>query len=108
MQMITQDQINDIVDIIVKNVGPEKVILFGSYAYGEPREDSDLDILVIKDTNDDRFRRTREIRKYLRGIKIPIDILVYTKAEVEEWKDTKSAFITQIMRNGRVLYSLDY
>lgn len=34
--MITQDQINDIVDIIVKNVGPEKVILFGSYAYGQP------------------------------------------------------------------------
>jgi len=64
--MITQDQINDVVDIIVKNVNPEKVILFGSYAYGEPQEDSDIDILVIKDTN--------------------------------------SAFITQIIQNGRVLH----
>ena len=102
--MITQDQINDVVDIIVKNTNPDKVILFGSYAYGKPQEDSDLDILVIKDTDSDRYRRTREIRKYLRGIRIPIDVVVYTNAEVEEWKDTKSAFITQIMQDGRVLY----
>jgi len=102
--MITEDQINHIVDIIVKNVNPEKIILFGSYAYGEPHKDSDLDILVIKDTDDDRYRRTREIRRHLRGTKIPIDIVVYTKAEVEEWKHTKSAFITQVMQKGKVLY----
>lgn len=102
--MITQNQIKEVVDIIVKNVNPEKVILFGSYAYGEPQEDSDLDILVIKDTDDDRYRRTREIRRYLRGTKIPIDVVVYTKEEVEEWRETKSAFITQVIRNGKVLY----
>ena len=102
--MVSQDEINDVVDIIVKNSKPEKVILFGSYAYGEPNEDSDVDLLVIKDTNTDRYHRTRELRKHLRGIKIPIDIIVYTKSEVEEWKDTETAFITQIMRNGRVLY----
>lgn len=102
--MITQSQINDVVDIIVKNINPDKVILFGSYAYGQPQEDSDLDILVIKDTDSDRYKRTREIKKYLRGIKIPIDVVVYTKAEIEEWKDTKSAFITQILQDGRVLY----
>lgn len=102
--MITKDQIDDVVDTIVKNVKPEKVILFGSYAYGKPQDDSDLDILVIKNTETDRYSRTREIRKYLRGKKIPIDILVYTNAEVEDWKDTKEAFITQILENGRVVY----
>ena len=102
--MITQDQINYVLDIIVKNATPEKVILFGSYAYGQPQEDSDLDILVIKDTDVDRYSRAREIRKHLRGIRIPIDVIVYTKEEVEEWKDTNSAFITQIIKNGRVLY----
>lgn len=102
--VITQDQINDIVNIIVKNINPEKVILFGSYAYGEPKEDSDLDLLIIKDTDDDKYRRTREIRKFLRGTKIPIDVVVYTKAEIEDWKDTKSAFITQVIQNGRILY----
>lgn len=102
--MITQDQINDVVDIIVKEVNPDKVILFGSYANGEAQEDSDLDILIIKDLDRDRYKRTREIRKLLRGTMIPIDVVIYTNAEVEEWKDTKSAFITQIMQNGRVLY----
>ena len=102
--MITQDQMDNIVEIIVKSVNPEKVILFGSYACGNPNEDSDLDLLVIKDTDVDRFKRSREIRKYLRGAKIPIDLVVYTRAEVEEWKDTQSAFITQVMQTGRVLY----
>jgi hypothetical protein len=51
-----------------------------------------------------RVQRGREIRKYLRGTGIPIDLLVYTPQEVEEWRDTKGAFITQIIDQGRVLY----
>ncbi len=102
--MITDNEINQIVNTIVDNVNPDKVVLFGSYAYGEPDKDSDLDIVVIKDTEDDRRNRARKIRKHLRGIKIPIDIVVYTNAEVEEWRNTKSAFITQVMQNGRILY----
>jgi hypothetical protein len=61
-------------------------------------------MLIIKDTDDARNKRVREIKKYLRGVKIPIDIVVYINAEVEEWKDTHSAFITQVMQKGRVLY----
>jgi hypothetical protein len=61
-------------------------------------------MLIIKDTDDARNKRAREIRKYLRGIKIPIDIVVYTNAEVEACKDTQSAFITQVMQKGRELY----
>jgi predicted nucleotidyltransferase len=57
--LITKDQINQIVATIVKSVHPDKVILFGSYANGNPGEDSDLDLLVIKDMP--------QIRKYLRG-----------------------------------------
>lgn len=102
--MITQDQINNVVDIIVKNVNPEKIILFGSYAYGEPHKDSDLDMLIIKDTDEAKNKRAREIRKHSRGIKIPLDIVVYTSAEVEKWKDTPSAFITKVMQEGRVLH----
>jgi len=102
--MITQDQINNVVDIIVKNVNPEKIILFGSYAYGEPHKDSDLDMLIIKDTDEAKNKRAREIRKHSRGIKIPLDIVVYTSAEVEKWKDTPSAFIIKVMQEGRVLY----
>lgn len=102
--LITQEQINTVVNRIVESAKPEKVIIFGSYAYGQPDENSDLDILVIKNTNTPQFQRTREIRKHLRGLAIPIDIVVYTPQEINEWKDTQAAFITQIVKYGKVIY----
>lgn len=65
--MISRKKINEIIKIIVVNVKPERVILFGSYAEDVPNEDSDLDILVVNNTSIPRHRRSREIRKYLRG-----------------------------------------
>jgi uncharacterized protein len=102
--MITKEQIDKVVNIIVSCVNPDKVILFGSYAYGKPTEDSDLDILVVKEMNLDRHKRSREIKKFLRGIKIPIDLIVYSKDEIQSWSNTEAAFITQIVKNGKVLY----
>lgn len=102
--MITKEQIDQVIEVIVQNVHPDKVILFGSYANGNPREDSDLDLLVIKDMPQKRHQRGREIRKYLRGTGIPIDLLVYTPQEVAEWRDTKAAFITQIIAQGQVVH----
>jgi hypothetical protein len=51
-----------------------------------------------------RYKRSREVKKHLRGMKIPIDVIVYTKKEVKEWKDTKTAFISQAIKQGKVLY----
>ena len=102
--MITHEQIDELVERIVKNVNPKKIILFGSYAYGEPNNDSDIDLLIVKDTDEPRFKRDRKIRKYLRGMKIPIDLIIYTEQEIEEWKHTKAAFINHILEKGKVLY----
>jgi predicted nucleotidyltransferase len=102
--MISQEKINEVIDRIVKNINPEKIILFGSCASGNPGEDSDLDILVIKEMKMPRYKRSREVKKHLRGMKIPIDVIVYTKKEVKEWKDTKTAFISQVIKQGKVLY----
>jgi Predicted nucleotidyltransferases len=74
--LITQAQIDQVVATIVENVHPEKVILFGSYASGSPGENSDLDLLVVKDMPQKRHQRGREIRKHIRGTGIPIDLLV--------------------------------
>jgi predicted nucleotidyltransferase len=84
----------------------EKIILFGSYAYGQPKEDSDLDLLVVvKKSNLPRHKRAREIRKQLWGLTdTPKDILVYTEDEINEWKDVEQAFITKVMNKGRILY----
>jgi predicted nucleotidyltransferase len=102
--MVTKQQIDEIVKRIADNYHPEKIILFGSYAYGTPTEDSDLDLLIIKDTELPRRKRGREVRKHLRGMKIAIDLLVYTKQEVEEWRDVNTAFITTVMGKGKVLH----
>lgn len=102
--MVTKQQIDEIVKRIADNYHHEKIVLFGSYAYGTPTEDSDLDLLIIKDTELPRHKRGREVRKYLRGLKIAVDLLVYTKKEVEEWCDVNTAFITTVMGKGKVLH----
>lgn len=103
--MITQEQIEKILTIIVNKYEPEKVILFGSYAYGNPGKDSDLDLLVVKDTNLPRHKRAREIRKHIWGLtEIPKDIIVYTQKEIDDWAEVKEAFITNIVTKGKILY----
>ncbi|NOY57818.1 MAG: nucleotidyltransferase domain-containing protein [Calditrichaeota bacterium] len=102
--MITLQLLNKIVRIIVKKYNPEKIILFGSYAQGKQDEESDLDLLIIKHSDIPRYKRALPIRKHLRGMKIPIDILVYTQQEIEKWKSVNTAFITQIIEQGRILY----
>ena len=103
--MIAQKQIEKIIEIIVDKYEPEKVILFGSYAYGHPHSDSDLDLLIVKNTNLPRHKRAREIRKHLWGLTdIPKDIIIYTQKEIDDWADVKEAFITSVVKKGKILY----
>jgi predicted nucleotidyltransferase len=104
-----QRQINEIVRRIAQNHDPEKIILFGSFAEGKARQDSDLDLMVIvKDSPLPRYKRSREIRKSLWGITdIPKDILVYTQSEIDEWENVEEAFISEVMRKGKILYEKD-
>ena len=104
MQPITEELIREIKDRIVTTVHPDKIIIFGSYAYGTPTKDSDLDLLVIMPSNEPMHRRVTRIRKLVRDINIPKDIIVYTPEEVEIWKDASAAFITSIMKKGKVIY----
>jgi len=78
--------------------------LFGSYARGTQRDDSDLDLSVVKDSPLPRYKRGREIRKHLRRLKVPIDLVVYTKEELARWREMKTAFITTAVETGVVLY----
>ena len=67
--MVTQEQINEIIKEIVENFKPQKVILFGSYANGTPTEESDLDLLIIKDGDLPSRLQNRKVRKILSGLK---------------------------------------
>jgi len=103
--MINKKNIDRIVRSIAENYKPEKIVLFGSHAYGNPTNESDIDLLVIKHTKLPRYKRAREIRKHLWGItNTPKDILVYTPEEIDEWKNVKESFITSIMKKGKTIY----
>ncbi|MEW6607051.1 MAG: nucleotidyltransferase domain-containing protein [bacterium] len=81
--MVSQEQIDEIKTRIAENFKPQKIILFGSYANGTPTEDSDLDLLIIKDSNVPAPIQNRKVRKILAGLKIPVDVIVKTAEEFE-------------------------
>ena len=105
MKQLPNHLLDQITQKLVVNLHPEQIILFGSYAYGEPTEDSDIDLLVIVSQSDEpRYRRSRQAYKALRGIGISKDILVMTRAEVERKANVPSSLISQVLSQGKVLY----
>ena len=105
MKQLPNHLLAQITQKLVVNLHPEQIILFGSYAYGEPTEDSDVDLLVIVTQSDEpRYRRSRQAYRVLRGIGISKDILVMTRAEVERKANVPSSLINQVLSQGKVLY----
>lgn len=95
------------VERIVSALKPEKIILFGSYAYGNPTHDSDVDLLVVMETKGNYKESYRAVSMLLYPRQFPVDIIVKTPKEVEEamkgGKDN-GFFIREIVRKGKVLY----
>jgi predicted nucleotidyltransferase len=95
---------DEIVRRIVETISPQKVILFGSQSRGDARPESDLDLLVIADSTQPRYRRSAPLYGALSDILVPMDILVYSPQEVKEWSEVPQAFVTTAVREGKVLY----
>jgi uncharacterized protein len=102
--MIGKDKISEIIAKIASGYKPVQIILFGSYAKGNPNDDSDLDLLIIKETDLPRPERTIMVRKMLFGAKVPIDLIVYTPKEIEESKANKFSFVYEVLNSGKTLY----
>jgi predicted nucleotidyltransferase len=96
--------IDEIIRRIVNAIQPEKIVLFGSRGRGEARRESDMDILVIANSEEPRYRRSSRLYGILSDILVPMDILVYSPDEVSEWRNVHQAFITTALREGKVLY----
>ena len=97
--------LKEVVQRILSVRRPAAIILFGSSARHQTREDSDLDLLIIEQHNSlPRYRRAVDYRMALLGIDRDIDLVVYTPEEIREWSSVPNAFITTILREGRVLY----
>jgi len=102
--MIEMKQINDIVNRIVNNYKPEKIILFGSYARGDNNENSDLDFILIKDTNSPKNRRGIEVRRLFYGLPIPMDFKIYTNTEYKNELLDQYSFLSTAIKSSKVLY----
>jgi len=96
--------VRDIVRRIVETAQPEKVILFGSQARGDARPDSDYDVLVIKHSEEPRYRRSVPLYVALADLPVEVEVLVYTPEEVEEWSEVPQAFVTTAVREGTTVY----
>lgn len=92
------------VERIAQALKPEKIILFGSYAYGNPTPDSDVDLLVIMEINKPRKEHVVDVSLLLYPRLFPVDILVKTPEEIEESLKKRDFFIREIVTKGQVLY----
>ena len=105
VEKVDEEFLEEVIKRIVSAVDPERIILFGSHAYGKPKKGSDLDLLVVvKESSLPRYKRSIPIYKALAGILVPKDVVVYTEKEIEEWNNVPLAFITTITRKGKVIY----
>jgi len=110
MVAVTDDVLQDIVDRLVRCSDPRRIILFGSRARGEAGPDSDVDLLVVEDQpfdpatpGQDRSARWARLERSLRGCRVPVDLLLYTAAEVEYWRDSINHVVYDALSEGRVL-----
>jgi predicted nucleotidyltransferase len=96
-------KIRELCDRIVKDFQPSKIILFGSYAYGQPTEDSDVDMLIIMPFEERSAHKSAEIATVTHP-HFAVDLLVRTPEQVKARLDPGDFFIREIVENGKVLY----
>jgi len=94
----------EVVRRLVEAVDPDKIILFGSRARGDARSDSDIDLLLIKASNEPAHRRDARAYRAVGAIGVPKDLLWYTPEEIADWSPVKQHVVGHAMREGRVLY----
>lgn len=102
---VNQDKIDKVVERIVQLVHPRRVILFGSAATGAVHEHSDLDLLIVTDCEVPRPRKESvRIRSALRGIRVPMDLLVISEDRLRELADQPGLIYREALRHGQVVY----
>ncbi len=102
----TAREIQSLCRQIVDNFNPQKIILFGSHAYGHPNTDSDVDLLVIMPFEGSDARKAVEILLNTKT-KMPLDLLVRTSKQVRERIEMEDFFMREIIEQGKILYESD-
>ena len=101
---VTPEKIAEAVRRIVELAHPVRVIVFGSQARGDAGRDSDLDLVVIERDVSDRFAEMVRLRKAMRGLILPVDILVIGESDFDEWAKEPGSVYRTARREGKVVY----
>jgi predicted nucleotidyltransferase len=106
--VVTETMIREMATVAAQEVQPEAIILFGSHATGQARPDSDVDLLIVEaapfGAHRDRRKEMTRLWKALSRFVVAKDILVYSRAEVEQWRNARNHVIARALREGKVLY----
>lgn len=101
--MVTLEQIKELSRRIAEEFRPDRIVLFGSYAYGQPTPDSDVDLLIITPCEKQPVDKSVEIRLKIRP-SFPVDLIVRTPEKVQERLAIGDMFMREILEKGEVLY----
>ena len=96
------------VRVLVEGARPTKVILFGSYATGDAREDSDVDLLVVERKLVNKRDEMVRLRRLLRPFRIPVDVLVVSEEEFNDWSHLSGTALYWANREGKVVHEAAY
>jgi predicted nucleotidyltransferase len=105
LKKLEPDLLNEIVQRLVNALHPEKIYLFGSHAYGQPNDDSDVDLLIVINDSD-TFNRDKIVEGYraLWGLRIPKDIVVVTQSQFDKRSRWLSSIERVVIDKGKLLY----
>ena len=102
--MIDEATINKAVELLRSSTHLTRIILFGSYARGDKRTDSDLDLLVVIKDVHDRFKEMVRLNRILSPLRIPVDLLVTSEETFRHWCNTPGNVYSAALTEGKVLY----
>ena len=101
---VLEDVLPTMVADLVRAVAPLRVILFGSHARGTARPDSDVDLIVVRESIHDRRHETGDVLRLLARYPFPKDVLLYSRAEFDKGRVTRNHVLYDAVREGRLLY----
>lgn len=104
LRKVSPRLIAKVIQQIVKGTHTQKVILFGSYAYGQPGPHSDVDLLIIMESRRRPAERAVQIARLLQFYPFSMDIFVRTPAEIRKRLQMGDPFYREIMQRGKILY----
>ena len=106
MQNLFQQRLNEISQRIIDTLHPSLIYLYGSYAYGDPRQDSDIDLLIVVDASaEDTINLAKRAYTALRGLKMPVELNVVSQREFEERRHWVTSVERDAVEKGRQLHA---